>query len=399
MSISRHFFYYIPLAVWLCLSLIDIYGFLNRENIPIYFRAWEYVSNYTGKDAGFAVFKPMSRYSGTMTGDLLNGIGFSPKPNEIRKQEFIVDEYGYRNQPQLLDKPIDAIVLGSSFVAGGQETQENLISEILTRDYNLRTYNSPTSLQYYWDDYRFKSNTPKYIFVVGTEGEIINSLWKYIIEEKEPYNIPHKWNSYQEWKAENEQLPNTFEKWAFLFKQYSLTRFASVQLDFKLKNLMYSREEIAKQSTQNFVTYDPQSKMLFWQKDFDNPTLGTEGKKTEDIVKSAETLKKSSDQLNMRGVRLIVVALPSKTHAELETYKNIPDSQNALIILQKTLKKYEVEVIDMNEAVEEYKNTHSTPLYYPDDSHWNSDTNYLISKKIVEYLNDNTKTKNKKIKR
>ena len=78
------------LIIWIGVSLFEILTYLFINPKPIYWRAWEVVSNYTGKDANFAPFKPRFVYDGTMTGDLLNILKFKPSKSEIRKQVFIV---------------------------------------------------------------------------------------------------------------------------------------------------------------------------------------------------------------------------------------------------------------------------------------------------------------------
>lgn len=388
--------YFLPLLFWLGLTALDVYGQINLDTSPVYWRAWEYVSNYTGKDGLVALFKPWRIYNGPMAGDLLNALDFQPRASEVKKQEFIVDEYGYRNQPHFLDQPVDAVVIGSSFVGGARETQADTLSEILTRKHSIRTYNSTASVQYLWEDYRFASNPPKYVIIVGPEGEIIQSLWKYGIEDRIPLNVPQKWESYEDWKLHNQLPPDSFEKYKNSLRDYSLVRYFSIQLRVRLKNRLYSREVIARQTTQTMVTYDPTSEMLYFQEDYDVPILGSTGKTKEDIQTAILALKKTRDRLAERNMRLIVVPMPSKTHVHMEKYRNLPDEQRALVLLNAELKKNDVEFIDMFTPVRERQKTTNAPLYYPDDSHWSSETNYLIGEQVAKYLKTHpTRRKNR----
>jgi hypothetical protein len=371
------------------MTCIDTYGFVIREKTPIYWRAWEYVSNYNGSDASFAPFKPLSIYKKTGTGDLLNAIRFRPHPNEIKPQIFITDEYGYRNEPGFLNKPIDALVIGSSFVAGAAETQRNLISEILTRDYGIRTYNYSTSVQYAWEDYRFEKNKPKYIFIVEPDGEVISSQWKYQLIDREPTNKPQKWNSYEEWKKANEPLPKAYDKWAALLDQYSLIKHYAIEAEYYILDALYSREEIARQTRQSMVSYEPSTKMLFWQPDYDIPLLGSSGKTNADINAAIAILKDTQIKLRSRNIRLIIVSLPSKPLAEMEKYKKIEKQKTAFYALNQAMEKAGIEHVDMQKPIQDYRKRTNMSFYYPNDTHWSAQANYLISKEIARYIESN----------
>lgn len=381
--------YFFPLIIWILFMCFDGYYFVNRESSPIYWRAWEYVSNYTGLDSSVAPFKPLSVYQKTMTGDLMNAIEFYPRRDEILPQEFIVDEYGYRNRPGFLNKPIDALIIGSSFVAGGAETQENLLSEILTRDYGIRSYNYSTSVQYAYEDHRFKKTPPKYIIFVGTDGELISSRWKYMIEDREkPVNVPVKWNSYEDWKRSNEKFPQTFEKIAALAAQYSVLKYGAIQLKYITLNRIYTRSEIAKQTPQNAVSYDPSTKMLFWQKDYDNPLLGSPGKTAKDIELAVSTLKETDKKLSQRKIQFIVVPMLNKTLSELPKYRTVQPDETSIVALNNALNNANLHYIDMYDKVQKYRRDNPEPLYYYNDSHWSSKTNYFIAKQISEYIDN-----------
>ena len=374
------------LIIWLSISIFEISTYLFVSSKPIYFRAWEAVSNYTGKDASIASFKPMYIYDGTMTGDLLNAIKFKPLPSEIRKQTFIVDEYGYRNKPGFLNEPIDAVIIGSSFVGGGQETQDNLVSSILTDKYGIRTYNSTTSVQYFWEDERFKKNQPKYVIFLGSEGEIINSMWKYQIVDGVMNHTPKAWKSFEEWKKVNESFPTHFDKIADRVKNYSLTRYFSNNIYIDILNLFLTRKQIADTTTQDFVTYHSDSKTLFWQEDYDDPLINTQGKTEDDIKNAIKELVSTRNLLRSRGITFIVAGMPSKTHLELKKYRDIPNSKRALYVMDEAMKEAGIEYVDLLTPTLKIVKDTNTQLYYSDDSHWNSEANELISKLLKEKI-------------
>jgi hypothetical protein len=377
------------LIIWISISIFEITTYFLINPKPVYFRAWEAVSNYTGKDASVASFKPHFIYDGTMTGDLLIGMKFKALPSEIRKQLFVVDEYGYRNYPGFLNSTkIDAVVVGSSFVGGGQETQENLVSEILTNHWDIPTYNSTTSIQYFWEDERFVKNKPKYVIYLGSEGEVINSMWQYSIVDKGITKSPRAWNSYEEWSRENEEFPWAFDKFSARLKDYSLFRYYINNAHISLLNALFSRERIAQFTTHNVMTYNPDMKVIFYQQQYDIPLINTPGKTEADIQIAIKELINTKEKLKSKGITFIVAGMPSKTHLGLKKYRNISDDSRALYLFNKELKKAGIEYVDLLTPSLEITKELGRHLYFPDDSHWNSEANVLISRLLKEKINE-----------
>lgn len=71
-------------------------------------------------------------------GDLAAIVG-DPAVRELRNIVFRTDAYGFRNIPQ--SKPIDLLILGDSFPAGGGTTQEEIFARLLETSYGIHTYN------------------------------------------------------------------------------------------------------------------------------------------------------------------------------------------------------------------------------------------------------------------
>jgi len=375
--------------VWFSFLVLEIFGtfFISEDKHPVFFRAWEAVSNLEGKDANFAPFKPHFTYDGPLVGDLLKPLHLEALNSEKRHQLFIVDEYGFRNQPYLLRDPLDAVVIGSSFVTGAAFSQEDLISTLLTEKYGIRTYNYYGSLQTFWEDTKFQKNVPKVVVYLGSEGELINSYWKFQIENRVPIFQSTAWNSYEEWQKANISFPKTFEKLSAHLYNYSILRVFANKTHTKLVNFGRNRETIAKFSSQSMVEYDHESKMLFWQPAYDNPVLGSDGKKQEDIEKAVKILNETHLTLNSRGIVFITAAMPSKTHAELSTYKSLPDNQRALVYFNKMSSekgKYINE--DLYSLFKDRIIDPKQSVYFSDDSHWNIESNYLIAEKLSQSI-------------
>ena len=71
-------------------------------------------------------------------GDLAAMVG-EPAVRELRNIVFRTDAYGFRNMPD--SHPIDVLILGDSFPAGGGTTQEEIFSRVLETAYGVHTYN------------------------------------------------------------------------------------------------------------------------------------------------------------------------------------------------------------------------------------------------------------------
>jgi hypothetical protein len=67
---------------------------------------------------------------------------------EERRVKFVTDAYGFRNEPHGVDeraRPLDVIVLGDSFGVAAGTSQEDALSNLLARDYDLSVYNLSVS--------------------------------------------------------------------------------------------------------------------------------------------------------------------------------------------------------------------------------------------------------------
>jgi len=384
------------IPAWLLISLFEASTFILIDPKPVIYRAWETASNIEGKDAYRTPFKPHFKYNFLAHGDSINMLHFKPNPNELRKQIFTVDEYGFRNRVGLLNNPVDAVIFGTSQVAGANETQPNLVSELLTDKYNTPTYNHGLlPLQRFWENEWFMKHPPKYVIVLGTEKEVQESSWiETLAENQAPDYNPKTWSSLEEWQQEN--LPNSnfglnkimiynYDQITSLFKNYSVTRYLINKLHTEILNKLFTREQLAKIYNNTELDYDPSQDMIFYQPKEGNPTL-TE-KSQQDIKNSMTVLKQTRDLLKKRGITLIVAAVPTKAHLYYQAYQNIPESQQSLNVLEQELGVNEIEHIKFHAILhKEAAKTNEPLLYYREDSHWSARTNQIVAKLLAEKI-------------
>ena len=240
--------------IWLCLPIMDTWSFFGLDAAPVFWRGWEAASSHTGKDAGINPFNPHYEYHGSVEGDLLNPLKLRASTQEKRYQDFVIDEYGNRNEVGFLDQPIDAVIFGSSSVSGPPWSQDESVASVLTEEYGIRTYTVYGGLKNIWGSQKFIINQPKFVIFLGTEGEIINSYWQYEIPEQPPVARREKWSSYQEWKRTNDPFPFlNYEKAAARLKDYSLFKHYANEIYRYFFNLGRTKEMVVDKAISGFV--------------------------------------------------------------------------------------------------------------------------------------------------
>jgi hypothetical protein len=319
-----------------------------------------------------------------MYGDLLNTVSFKPQPDEIRPQIFETDEYGFRNRKGLLDAPIDAVMTGTSFVGGAQETQDKLISSLLIDTYKIKVYNYATlPLQYVWEDERFIKNKPKYIIVVGNETEILQKSWIEALEKTNSTHPVKKWQSYDEWE-QADQTKLTYTDTAKKLQRFSIIRHYAKLIHRDTLNSIFSRKTLAGASAYNGI-YDSKQDMIFWDINNYDPTLNANSEKA--IQETIEILTKARDILKTRNIKLLVAVMPSKSQLYGERFVKLPIKERALVKLEEKFDEYNINYVPLFKTTYNYT-LEGKLLYYPDDGHWNTKANEIIAKGISEKIKE-----------
>lgn len=380
-----------PFIIYCMMFLFEVLTLFLYFPKPMYFRAWEYVSNYSDKDAGTTPFKPLITYDGEMYGDLLRYASFTPLPREYRRQVFIADEWGFRNEPKLLNNPITVVTIGSSFSGGAAETQDMTISGLLTREYNIPTYSfTSQNVQNVWEDRRFIDNTPKYILLPDTVDGIIRSYWNYALSETDIVVTRKSWSSRYEWQKEMDPFPRTYESFAKYAKRFSMLRQLAFDIRLHILNTLLSRNQITSLSTEQVVSYDEDTGQLYFQKELDYPVIDTGGVTTDDVKQAIAVMRQTQQLLDTRGIKLIIAAVPTKAHIQGTDLSTLPDN---LVIthLEKRMKEEGILYISVYDDLVSYRNN-NVDVYYNDDTHWNEKTNKLIAEKVARIIRESLET-------
>lgn len=377
----------VVLTVFFSLTVVELETVVFHPDF-VYWRAWEKASNIKSKDANFAPFKPFSVFNGKIYGDLINLADLVPQKDEFRSQTFVVDESGYRNEPHFIQRGIDAVIIGSSFVTGAAFDQKDVISQVLTDTYNLRTYNFYGSLQTFWEDKRFEQHKPRYVIFLGSEGEVFSSLWRIQIVQREPVHHFVEYDSFQDWQKQNDETLKNFENVKEYLKIHSITASLANSIETHVANFHKTKKQRIAEIPNSPIVYDEESDMLYYQPKSDNPVLGSEGKTEKDITDAIKVLNQSASLLAKRGIILVVVGFPSKSHIELPEYKNLEIEKRALYVFNQKSKNQKYINVDMLQPSLWYKTTVGGNLYFKDDSHWNIKANTLIAGEIMKALGE-----------
>ncbi len=304
-----------------------------------YWRAWEYVVHDESQNIGILPFKPLHLYTGQMYGDFLRGIFVKPKPKELRQQTFVIDEYGFRNQPGMYKAGVDAVDFGTSQVAGLADTQSGILGEILTRKYHIRTYTYPkASIQQFYQEDRFIKKPPKFAIIIGTDLELLQRIDLFSLHESNNVVYFHPWTRSDWDKIFGDKLFHLdYLRTLDYAKRFSTLRVLSYYIFTEIMNKKYNRTQLL---------------------------------------------------LKKRGITLIVGVMPSKSYLYRPLYKNIPISKTAIYALYKELDKSNIQHVNLLNPILSFMKNNKTLLYHSDDSHWNSHANEIIAEQLAKKIHE-----------
>lgn len=385
----KKFYLLLPFCFWIGLCVFEVWSLFFQYPKPMYIRGWEHVVN-EGKDSYYVPFRPFIKYDGPMVGDMPTMSYFIIPKSDIRYQVIQIDEYGFRNRIGLLNKPIDAVVVGTSFVGGAQETQKNLVPDLLIDKYGIRAYNYATqTLMQFWGDKRFIKNPPKFLIVLATENEVFmeGSYVDTLTDSLEDHEVK-KWSSNKAWDKENNAFIYDYNHIVTYTNRFSILRY-DLRIIYKyIINTFYSKKTLADRFLTRDYAYDPTTKIFFWNINSPYSIKNKENEKT--IKRTLQDLKNTRDILKKRGMQLIVGIMPNKGSLYGKPFKNIPADERSLPELEKAMEKDGIEHINLFEPTFSLAKSGKL-VYYKDDGHWNSEANRIIAdllaKKIKEIQN------------
>lgn len=384
---------YIFFLFWIGLSMLEIVAPYVIPKEKFYWRAWEYVVNDESSNLGSIPFKPRMDYTGTIYGDMTRGMNIKPSKDEVRRQVLKTDEYGYRNEQGMLDKPIDAVLFGSSQVVGLADSQENIIGTILTKKYNIPSYTYPkASLQQFLLDTRFQESKPKYVIIIGRDYEFRTIPYIYEAFEKNERVKVKNWLP-GEWEKKNSEkvINKNYSKNQDYANRFSITRVLLSTSMINILNSVFTRDELVSIFSNNRFSYDKSSDIFFSETDPESPLIDSPHKSKKDVDKVINSLTQTSQILKKRGITLIVGVMPTKSALYDPRYKNVPLVRTEIWEIEKALDKSSIAHIPLPQAAYSYAKNNSELLYYNDDSHWNAQANKLIARLIYEKIDNLSK--------
>lgn len=374
------------IAFWILLPILDFVGIVILDARYVYWRGWEKTVNNYAQSIIYP-FKPFSTYSGQYIGDLANFTQVNPDPKEIRHGSMQIDEWGQRNQPHFLDSPVDAVVVGSSYVSGAALDTSELLATILTEKYGLRTYTYYGVLQRVWDDPKFLKSPPKYVIYIGAEGEVISDPSRTSIVEAQIQTAPEAWRSLEEWeKTLDPVYQRDFKRISQEISNKSLIRNTAARIYKFCINIGRTRQQVISSLSSNVVEYDKDTDTLLWQPGYDVPILGSTGKGPNEIAQAIQTQLASQEMFQKRGIELIIVPVPSKSHMTLKKYIDLPDSSVALVSYLEKSKEESLNIVDVYKPMMSESRRNGKRYYFKDDSHWLPEVNHILAKFIFETI-------------
>lgn len=389
------------IPIWILFFIFELGTLVLLNSKPSVRRAWEIASmpdipslpNYTSMS--WAPFRPRYIFNGALKGGDLTGIShFLPLWKELFIQYFEVDEYGFRNKTGTFESGVAAVLLGSSNVGGAQQTQDKLVSSMLTDRYGITTYNYALKpLQYFWEDKRFQKKPPKYVIALAPEANIIQGNWVLILDNSNNYSLElPKWRSYEEWWKGNLGTPYIFN----LFLNYkslsawlsylSSTRYIANEAYRGILNLLFSKEQLTSIYVNKKISYDPELDMLFLNSDDNDPRLNE--KTINDIRQSVAVIKKTQNILKSRGITLIVAAMPSKFSLYNKLYRNEQRENIALVKMEEEMEKNQITHIKLYDIMSNLWKKDGELVYFKHDTHWNTIANEIIADLLAKKIKE-----------
>jgi len=275
-------------------------------------------------------------------------------PGAVRKSvEWWTDRYGYRKRDGGPDP--DIVIIGDSFTVGSGITQEDMLSEVLTRLLGREAYPfAPAGINAFLGDERFRLLPPRAVVLALSERQF------YSVEklgggagtgDKSVFDTPR-------WKPLGETL-----------KYNRIIQAALVTANRAMRSNLY--EYLMAR------LWDVKPGEFGRRKRGKNGMIfdigpGSNGDPTPEAAKRlVSRISEYRKQLEGRGMRFLFMAIPNK---ESFYYKEALNGKKPRIIgyLNRELRARGVEVIDLWGELDRAHALKGMPIYLADDSHWDA---------------------------
>jgi hypothetical protein len=310
------------------------------------FRPYEGLT-YSSKVPRRSSLYPDSKVFMTAYGDLCHHTN-----KAIAKPEFwITDKIGFRNDEFI--EEADILFIGDSFFAGASLSQDELISnKVRSRsDNKITVYNiSPSAPSFSLFAYFLKTGLikkPKLVVYSVVERNVPTPIIRY-------NDIMFK-----------------------IIKLFDIGHF-NVYVDkaLKISSVRWLKARIQGSHGDGFPAKGD-STMYFY-----SGASQKHGK--DDLIETAAIIESYKKYCDSFGIKFVFVPMPDK---ETVYYELVPfDRQpNYLFQLDSLLKGANISTINTLKIYNDYRRTHQSLLYHPDDTHWNGTATELISDEIISY--------------
>lgn len=383
--------------IWIFFLLFEIGTLVFLNPKPSVRRAWETamvpdIASLPNRDSiMWAPFRPRFIYDNMVKGgDSTGWLNFQPLQEEMFKQHFEVDEFGFRNSVGTYKQGVTMVIFGTSNVGGSQLSQETLVSELLAKKYNIPSYNyALRPMQFFWEDERFQKTPPKYVVILSTGDGIISGDEVTALQETNKSHQVREYQSYDQWWKEN--LGVDYIK-AYLnydgitpwLKYLSTTRYIANKIRRDTLNLLFTKNQLASIYANERIIYDPKLDMLFF--DSMDPLLNEQ--KEASIKQTISQLKQTQKVLKTRGITLIVIGVPTKVSLYSETYRDLPREKFALVKMEEEMEKNEIEHLELYDLMSNLFRRGGMLLHFKQDTHWNSKTNEIITELLAKRIKE-----------
>ncbi len=311
-------------------------------------------------------YTPLVDSERTIYGDLA-AIGELPSERVYRRERFVTDARGFRNERESAAQKVDILILGDSFAVGADTTQEETWPPILRDEgqwgvYNLGLHGSPAS-----ELYVFVTELPN--LSVSKNPTLIWML----------FSGNDFTESYDSLNLLGDPATQRLSVWESL-----VVRFEDFQHRSALSRLLVGIRKVKDQSSVERRTVPGHGPMLFFK-----PYIEMAARTREQIERLPgysslrRVMQKMKEVSSTTGFSVLVVAAPSKEDVYLRA-KDDGDRTTAAEVLEALSREFSFGFFDLGPVFIEA--SRKKALWWSDDTHWNPEGNRLAARAIGEQL-------------
>jgi len=283
-----------------------------------------------------------------------------------RSVRFITDSYGYRYENLEKDE-YSIVVVGDSAVAGTGLTQEEILTDVLSRKTGQAVYPlAPGTIDAYFSDPRFQESPPDVLILESVERNINESIGPGLCN----------------WSTTHDSTNTKIER----DNQSSFVQALQVYADRMLRNPVYFAGFMNSRLNKRPVILGEGDSLFY------GPAL--EMSSLDDIERVVDGLESCSELFRTHGIEFVFLPIPDKGNILFNLIPNDLQQTNSIqprnaylrTLIDKLIEK-DVQVIDTLQAFE-HARSDGLEIYQPDDTHWNAEAVRITADLIEQLLAD-----------